>query len=193
VDSLLEAQRKKRLFNRSILVAGLGALLYFVGYTYFTKRTDRHYVLPAHYTGWVTIRYEKPGAPPLEKKDGHYLIHVNDSGYAETSSRLETGWARDEFFESGSLTPVPKKIDSAGGWYTYVHEKGEFNMDYTQVLLGLPENADTVLWEGSQIHKRGQQTDIKQGRKIIEHFYFTSPPALGFSLHDSLPSHRKIW
>lgn len=193
MDTLAEQARKKRFFNRILIVSGLSALIYFAGYSFFTKRKDREIYLPNGFSGWVTIRYEKAGAPPLDVKNGHYIIHVNDSGIVETSTRLQTGWGRDDFYFESPLRAIPKSIDSAGAYFRYIHDPVEANIDYTGILLSLPDNIDTTLWEGSRIRKRGQQIDIKQGRKLLEHFFVSAKPELVYYYHDSLPPARKSW
>ena len=45
-------------------------------------RTPISYELPKGYTGWVTVKYEKQNAPPLEKNDGRYLIKISKDGLA---------------------------------------------------------------------------------------------------------------
>ena len=44
------------------------------------QRTPISYELPKKYVGWVTIKYEKPGAPPLEKIGDRYHIKIPSNG-----------------------------------------------------------------------------------------------------------------
>jgi hypothetical protein len=63
-----------------------------------TARHPTRFLIPAGYVGWITIDYGEAGKPPLEMVKGAYICRLSKSGALETSSRLEEGWAEDEYF-----------------------------------------------------------------------------------------------
>jgi len=58
------------------------------------------YVLPARFTGWVTVTFEVAGAPALPFEGDAQLVRVPSSGKVSTSSPLSTGTRR--FWAEGS-------------------------------------------------------------------------------------------
>jgi hypothetical protein len=46
----------------------------------------REYLLPAGYTGWCTVEYGVPGAPPLSYRGGATIVSIPADGYLATSS-----------------------------------------------------------------------------------------------------------
>lgn len=187
--------RKKRLLNRVLLVSGLSAVLLFAGYVLYLKRMPRHYVVPAGLEGWVTLRFEKPGAPALPEKDGAYVITIPPSGVLETSTKLVDGWARDAFFEAGpgGLTEFPKGVTINDEARTRIHDLKLKPMRYDSILMRLPDGADTTWWDGARISKSGGKVEVRAGRVSLLHFYLTAEPKPYFFPHDSLPLARQYW
>lgn len=200
--------------NKLLIVVFLSAVLFFGAYVWWTHRTSRYYYLPKGFHGWVTIKFEKEGAPPLEIKDGAYQIYIPPDGILETSSRLESGWARDEFFFTDGKTNelIPKQLENPVGGrdpFTWIHARFEDWRRYDSVLLALPDEVDTTLFEGTRIRIRKgyrdeisgetvKQIDIDPGRKLMEHFYVSDGPKTFFYIseeapNDSLPPRRKFW
>jgi len=62
----------------------------------FKKRMPDRYLFPDGSRGRVRIGYRVKGATPLPIEDGHYLIAIDGSGRARTSSSIESGIAKDE-------------------------------------------------------------------------------------------------
>jgi hypothetical protein len=54
--------------------------------------------VPDGYIGWVQIFYGEMGAPSLRKEGGKYLIEIDKSGRAYTSSPRPVGYGSDEYF-----------------------------------------------------------------------------------------------
>jgi len=60
------------------------------------SRHPVEYLIPDGYVGWVTIMHGA-NAPPLEMRSGEYVCRIPSSGMFETSSKIEDGWAKDEY------------------------------------------------------------------------------------------------
>ena len=187
--------RKKRFFNRMLLVCGGSALVAFAIFILASKRQARHYFIPDGYSGWVTIEYEKEGAPALGEGDGVLELRIPSNGILETSSPLSSGWARDEFFfvKGGEEVLIAKQVDVDGEAMRQVHDREEATQDYTQIILDLPDQADTTLWDGTRISKDGQRVDVRTGRNLLEHFYVSGEPQPFFFEHDSIPDSLMVW
>lgn len=187
--------RKKRLFNRVLLVSGASAVLLFAGYLIFTHRSAQHYYLPKGFTGWVTVKFEKKGAPPLVEKDGVVEYHIPQNGILETSSKLVTGWSRDEFFwESPTGNElIPKYLDCGDEKCRWIHDVKEECMSYDNIILTLPAMSDTLLWDNARISKTDDQAQVRSGRKTMLHFWVSAQPEPFFYHHDSLPAPLKQW
>ena len=80
-------------------------------------RHPTKFLIPQGYVGWVKIEYGE-SAPPLEMSNGVYICRIPASGILQTSSSLEVGWAKDEYFyysEDGSLRSLPDTGWGGGG------------------------------------------------------------------------------
>lgn len=148
------------------------------------KEPDRDFYIPAGYNGWLTIRYEVVGAEPLPLEDGRQQIVFNAEGIAETSSELEVGWRRDNYFwrSAAGDTPIPKSLEQEGEYYLYVQKHEYYVHDHLAVLKGLPPGSDTTLWDGTEISRgEAQEVSYEKGRKTLEYFYISvEPQALMF-------------
>ncbi len=61
-------------------------------------RTGNRVLIPDGYIGWVQVFYRVASAPPFPKQEGKYLIEIDKSGRAYTSSPLPVGYGTDEYF-----------------------------------------------------------------------------------------------
>jgi hypothetical protein len=80
-------------------------------------RHATRYLIPKGYIGWIKIEYGR-NAPPLEMSNGKYICRIPESGALATSSHLEEGWAKDEYFyysEDGSTEVLPETGWGGGG------------------------------------------------------------------------------
>ena len=80
-------------------------------------RHPTKFLIPQGYVGWVKIEHGE-SAPPLEMSNGVYICRIPASGILQTSSSLEDGWAKDEYFyysEDGSLRALPNTTWGGGG------------------------------------------------------------------------------
>ena len=63
-----------------------------------TARHPNRYLVPDGYIGWLEIKYGQKGAGDLPLINGAIVCKFPPSGLLETSSALELGSARDEYF-----------------------------------------------------------------------------------------------
>ena len=80
------------------------------------RRTACVYELPAGFSGWVLIEFERPDAPPVSKKDGKLIFRIGSDGRLATSSSPEFGVATDEYYFVGTeRTKIPMTGWGGGG------------------------------------------------------------------------------
>jgi hypothetical protein len=63
-----------------------------------TARYPTRFLIPDNYIGWVEVRYAQSNANALPVMNGRLICQIPDSGMLDTSSPLEAGWAKDEYF-----------------------------------------------------------------------------------------------
>lgn len=63
-----------------------------------TRRAEK-YVIPSGYVGWVRVKYNSVGAPPLPLENGYLLLVIPASGVLKTSSLMGDGWGTDEYYQ----------------------------------------------------------------------------------------------
>jgi hypothetical protein len=122
VLSAVGAGRTRWLGVGTCLMTGLWwlSLWFFVAISMGGSPIARHptkFLIPQGYVGWVEIEHGE-GAPPLEMSNGVYICRIPASGILQTSSSLEDGWAKDEYFyysEDGSLRALPDTAWGGGG------------------------------------------------------------------------------
>jgi hypothetical protein len=109
---------------------GIGTCL-ITGLWWFTLSVDaaismgspisRHpttFLIPDGYVGWVEVKYGENGALPLQEDKGKYTCRIPESGLLNTSSALEAGWAKDQYFyysRDGSVRQLRETGWGAGG------------------------------------------------------------------------------
>jgi len=138
------------------------------------KRTPISYELPKNYVGWVTVKYEKKNVPELKSVDGKYLIKISNDGFAETSSRIENGWASDEYYWMDGDKKVvleqyteDKKSMIHGEVYVTSGSNDFVNPDTMQI------GREYTLFDGSKVTKTDDKNNMsfKSGRPIMYRFY----------------------
>lgn len=83
-------------------------------------RIVRHpvrYLIPEGYVGWVKIKHGED-ADPLQMSNGEYICRIPANGILSISSKVEAGWARDEYFyysPNGFLRELPDTGWGKGG------------------------------------------------------------------------------
>ena len=175
-----EHKKIDKKFNKYLFVGTAFFAIFLIGFWWNTKRGNTDYYIPADFEGWITIIYSVPGAPALEKKDGAYQVHITDSlGFFRTSSYLEQGWARNNFFresDTGSVA-VPKYIEKDGEYGIFVHRNEYYHYSHGNILDDLAVGTDTMLWDGTRIKKYAENDfDFSQGVKVVEFFYISKGP-----------------
>jgi len=63
-----------------------------------SKRAPYRYLIPGGYVGWVEIRFGVLDAPELPVQEGFRVARFSKEGTLNTSSRLQDGWAKDEYY-----------------------------------------------------------------------------------------------
>jgi hypothetical protein len=99
-------------------------------------RSGNKVLIPDGYTGWVRIYYREANSPALHKEDSHYLVTVDGSGSAHTSSLREPGYGNDEYFYVSTggfqtklkLQGVEDRADDIVHDFTYQSEPKEVTL-----------------------------------------------------------------
>jgi len=194
------AKRKLSKIERIIVVAFISSALTFIGFWWNNKKINRDFFIPETYEGWVTIHYEVPGAPPLEEFSGVQRVVIPDSGVLETSTKLEVGWRKDQFFwgdptHSREIPPMVELGDEPG---LHIHQHQYFSYSYMDLAPLVQPGNDTTLADKTKIERssRGYVTYVP-GRKRVEQFFiapqakklsFTPPPNEGSKALESVES-----
>ena len=63
-----------------------------------SKRAPYHYLIPGGYVGWVQIRFGVVDAPEMPIREGFRVARFSKAGTLNTSTKLQDGWAKDEYF-----------------------------------------------------------------------------------------------
>jgi hypothetical protein len=135
-----------------------------------------------NYSGWITIVHSYPDAPPLPKKDGVLQVHITDtSGILYTSTHLEQGWSRNDFYwvADTGLRPIPKYLDGEGedGYLIYLHRNEFYHFNHYPMLDSLPIGTDTTMWDGTRMIKYAEKDRIyNPGFKTVEFWYISEEP-----------------
>ena len=79
------------------------------------QRTPSRYLIPQGYVGWVRIDFSARGAPQLSKETGFWEFRFPDSGKIQTSSAIEYGVAKDEYYYYSGDTRTLLKTGGDGG------------------------------------------------------------------------------
>lgn len=149
----------------------------FVGCQEKQRRPSR-YLIPEGYVGWVKIYFKVKDAPALPVEDGCDLFKFSETGILKTSSEMETGWARDEYFYySGDARRALENTGWDGGmiWAGYAGQSATATMGETSTR-DIPEKNKTF-YEGffvgteAEYKDYGRYDDEKAGRidkQVIE-------------------------
>jgi hypothetical protein len=81
-------------------------------------RHPKRILIPDGYIGWVEMKYGIEKAPALAIQGGKLVCRIPNQGLLETSSHMENGWAKDEYFyysQGGSTHLLPETGWGMGG------------------------------------------------------------------------------
>ncbi len=174
------ARRKLKRIEIVILVGFISSALTLIGFWWNNKEANRDFYLPKGYEGWIMINYGVAGADPLPEIEGVQQLRVPESGILNTSTTLEIGWRRDQFFwidESGNQVPVPNMVELEEGMGIHIHQHQYLSRNFMKVggLLGPGE--DTTLYDGTEIEKMTSgYVNYRPGQKTLEYFYLSEDP-----------------
>ena len=135
-----------RFFRIVVAMSACIACVSVFGADIGSTRPAVRYLIPDGYVGWLRIdyavsdaramQYGLPHVLPLPVENGVVVAEFPPSGYLVTSSRMEDGWAKDEYFYSanGVRKPLSQAHDTGMVW-----EKAN-GSNYTFFFIG--SNAD---------------------------------------------------
>lgn len=102
---------------------GLGAALIIACFTFVLLLNNppkrNRYLIPEGYAGWLCVTFEASGASALPIEDGFFMVRFPADGRVVTSTAVEGGKMRDEFFYYTPAQRIPFDAGrSLGGGYT---------------------------------------------------------------------------
>jgi hypothetical protein len=96
-----------------------------------TSRHPTRYLIPEGYVGWVKINHGEKAAP-LQLSNGKFICRIPASGVLDTSSNVESGWAKDEYLyysSSNVLRELPETGWDKGGMIWANHSEFQATQD----------------------------------------------------------------
>jgi hypothetical protein len=107
------------------------------------RRPDRH-LIPEGYVGWVRINYDVYNAPAIPSEEGYNLFKIPPEGLLNTSSSVEEGWAKDEYYyyTKDSRRLLPHTVDNEMIWGNSIGSKtipGQKPTTYEEFFVGTKE------------------------------------------------------
>jgi hypothetical protein len=95
------------------------------------------FLVPANYVGWIEVQYGGTAAPVLPMNKGTFICQIPPDGSLVTSSPLEQGWAKDEYFyyaQDGSISELRETGWGGGGmiWAPTVEGYGSAPVQLTE-------------------------------------------------------------
>jgi hypothetical protein len=116
------------------------------------QRAAWRYALPPNFSGWVEIEFERSDCQPLTYRGGEVLLLVPPTGRVCTSSRLETGWAHDEFIvmvpggHTRSLSELPGENQEVWDFYgETASEPGRPSRHFVRFFVGTREQHQAAI------------------------------------------------
>jgi hypothetical protein len=133
------------------------------------QRRPSRYLIPEGYVGWVKIYFKVKDAPVLPIEDGYYLFKFPESGILRTSSTMEDGWARDQYFSYLGETRHSLESTGWGGggmiWAGYSGQGGSAPAGGVSSSKDIPEE-NKSFFEGFFIGTEAEYKDY--GRYVDE-------------------------
>ncbi len=77
-------------------------------------RAPNKFVITEGFTGGAAVIYGVTGAPALPVVDGRRVLEIPADGVLQTSTAMEEGWAKDQFFrrQGADLKPLSEAAGS---------------------------------------------------------------------------------
>ena len=173
------ARRKLKFVEKVIILSTVFMAIFLIGFWLSLKRTNRVYLIPEGYEGWVTIRYNSPEAEALPLTDGAFQLRIPESGYLYTSSPLEKGWGKDAFFwvKATEEIAIPNYVQEEGTTRMHIHGRDIRHFSHEHLLKSLAVGQDTTLWDGTELERKSEsEVRYQPGNLSLEYFYvFASP------------------
>lgn len=104
-----------------------------LGCGFADTRVPTIYEVPEGFHGWVLIQRSKVSCPPQEVRDGKHVLAIPSNGRLCTSSDLEEGWAKDEYYFVGASRIPIEDTGWGGGGHIWLRSYGSCG------LSGQPE------------------------------------------------------
>ncbi len=100
-------------------------------------RHPTRFLIPANYVGWIEVEYGQTTAPVLPMNKGALICQIPADGILVTSTPLEQGWAKDEYFyysQDGSVSELRDTGWGKGGmiWANTVEGCGSAPVQLTE-------------------------------------------------------------
>jgi uncharacterized protein DUF6843 len=148
----MKRETNRMAWGLAAVMAGVAAL----GLGCEQQRRPSRYLIPDGYVGLVSIEYRVKGAPPLPIEDGFYLVKLPPGGLLKTSSAIEYGVAKDEYYYYSGATRRPLKQT---GW-------SEGGMIWDGHISGPPQSNDPafarVPWDAAKGFFVGTEVQLKE-------------------------------
>jgi hypothetical protein len=122
--TIIGSGKLRYLGTATCMIAGVWFLLLYVTAAISMSGTAlaRHaarFLIPDGYVGWVEVKYGVKDSPALVIENETFIYQIPSTGLLKTSSLLEYGWAKDEYFyysENGSRRPLRDTGWGMGGY-----------------------------------------------------------------------------
>jgi Family of unknown function (DUF6843) len=128
-------------------------------------RTGSRYLIPKGYVGWVRLDFSVANAEPARLQDGLYEFRFPREGRLQTSSRMEFGWAKDQYFYySGSeLSQIRQTGWGEGGSIWGSVNSGDGSQMF---FVGTEEQYQTWVKAGNE-PRAGQVESIRETGSLV--------------------------
>jgi uncharacterized protein DUF6843 len=133
------------VLQRAALTSALAVFV--VGCPFGETRVASRYLIPKGYVGWVRLEMGVDGAPPATLHDGLYEFQFPVEGLLKTSSRMESGWAKDQYSYYSSSGTEKLRLT---GW-------GEGGSIWGGVVEGSGKRTAEMFFVGTEQQYRGWQ------------------------------------
>ena len=157
-----DVSRSGALFLTIISVSA--GLLGLACYNRIRLRPSR-YLIPEGYVGWIRADFDVKDAPPLPIEDGSYLIKFPVSGWLQTSTEMQYGAAKGEYYYySGELRHSLKSTGWGGGgmiWGGFTGKRNGTEGSCEFEFIGTEEELSEVGWKEKDLESKPKVGPIR--------------------------------